>query len=201
MIYTISRQPGCGGLEIGQRLARRLNVPYIDKKTVSGAASDLSANEEKGGTGGVRGFLERLSRTPIIYDLEAYIPDIGSVVSDTEVDDREAEILLQLVGDGPCVVVGRGGFHRLKDKENVFNVFLCGDLEYRQANYMKLYNMNKKEATDLLYEADHATERYIERITGCNMYDLRNYHMTINVTNIDFNRAIESVIEYAHHYF
>ena len=32
IIMTISTQPGCGGVEIGQRLARRMSAVYVDKE-------------------------------------------------------------------------------------------------------------------------------------------------------------------------
>lgn len=180
IIVTISRQPGCGGLEIGKRLARRLEAAYVDKKTIAEAA---------------------LSMEPMLHDFEPYTPEVGSIKSDQPVHEREEELLLELIGDGSCVVVGRAGYHRLKDKPDVVHLFLCAGLDYRIKNYERLFHLSKTQAETLLRETDQATERYLRNVTGKEMYDIRNFDLVINVGEIDFNCAIELILDYVYDKF
>ena len=41
MIITIGRQYGSGGREIGEKLAKRMNVPYYDKELLTEAAREI----------------------------------------------------------------------------------------------------------------------------------------------------------------
>jgi len=202
VIVTISRQPGCGGLEIGQRLARRLSASYIDKKTVAKAADAYDAALDESQDAKQKShFWEMLCKTPILQDFESYIPEMRSVVSDCMVHEREAEILEELVDENSAVVVGRCGFHRLRDRKNAVHISLCGDQEYRLKNYMYIFGLDRESAESLLLETDEATERYIRRISGKDMFDLRNFDLTLNVSKLDFNCVVEMILDYIHYRF
>lgn len=183
IILTISRQPGCGGLEIGQRLARRLSAVYIDKRTVTEAAHSLPLPQ--------KGWL-----VP-----ESYVPEVQSIISDEEVHEKEGELLLELADGGPAVVVGRGGFHRFRAYPNAVHVFLFGDDEYRLKNYKRLFLLDDGGAKELLHTADQATIRYIQKVTGKDMLDAGNYDLCINVSKLDFNRVAEIILDYIHYRF
>ncbi len=202
VIITISRQPGCGGLEIGQRLARRLSAVYVDKKTVSKAAEAYEAALDSKEDAKLKShFWEILGKTPILQDFESYIPEMRSIVSDSMVHENEEEILKQLIGDDSAVVVGRGGFHRLRDRENAVHIFLSGDRDYRLQNYSRIFHFAEGDADALLTETDEATERYIHKVTGKDMFDARNFDLVINVSKLDFNCVVEIILDYIHYRF
>ncbi|HZK01353.1 MAG TPA: cytidylate kinase-like family protein [Anaerovoracaceae bacterium] len=202
IIMTISTQPGCGGVEIGQRLAARTVAAYVDKKAVAKASLGLDAILKDSNDAKSKGkFWELLGKTPILEHMEFYIPEMSSVVSDAPVHEREEEILLELVGDKTSVVVGRGGFYRFRDYPNLVRIFIGGDWNYRLENYMRVYNLGKMDAKDLLHTTDRATERYIRKVTGKDMLDIRNYDLSFNVSRIDFDLVVKFVAEYIHHRF
>lgn len=202
IIMTISTQPGCGGVEIGQRLARRMSAAYVDKKAVTKAAQGYDAVlKSSDDIKSKIGFWELLGKTPILTNMESYIPEMRSVVSDAMVHEREEEILIQLVGNNTAVVVGRGGFHRFRDYPKLVKIFIAGDWQYRLDNYRRFYNLNTEDAKNLLHTTDQATERYIRKVTGKDMLDIRNYDISFNVSKIDFNVVIGLICEYIHHRF
>ncbi|MDD2484718.1 MAG: cytidylate kinase-like family protein [Eubacteriales bacterium] len=202
VIITISRQPGCGGLEIGQRLARRISAVYIDKKTITkaGEAYDAAVDPEEDCKAKSH-FWELLRKTPILQDFESYIPEVKSIVSDALVHEKEEEIMNRLLGDGSAVVMGRGGFHRLRGRTNVMNVFLSGDDDYRVENYKRIFDLGEEDASALLSETDQATERYIYKVSGKEMLDLRNFDLVLNVSKLDFNCVVEIILDYIHYRF
>ncbi len=202
IIMTISTQPGCGGVEIGQRLARRIPAVYVDKKAVEKAAQGLDAVLENSNDSKTKSkFWELLGQTPILTNLESYIPEMRSVVSDAEVHEKEEAILLKLVGKKTAVVVGRGGFYRFREYPRLIRIFLGGDWQYRLDNYKRFYSLNDQDAEGLLHTTDQATERYIHKVTGKDMLDIRNYDLSFNVSHVDFNLIVELILEYAHHRF
>jgi cytidylate kinase len=202
IVMTISTQPGCGGVEIGQRLARRTSAIYVDKKAVSKAALGLDAIlKTETNVKSKKGFWELLGKTPILANTEFYIPEMRSVVSDAPVHEREEEILLELVGDSKAVVLGRGGFYRFRNYPNLLRIFIGADWEYRLNNYMRFYSLIESDAESLLHTTDEATERYIRKISGKDMLDIRNYDLSFNVSKIDFNVVIHLITEYIHYRF
>lgn len=202
IIITISTQPGCGGVEIGQRLARRLSAAYVDKKAVADAARGLDEVMKSQNDAGTRNrFWELLGQTPIVTSVESYIPEMRSIVSDAPVHEKEEEILLGLVGDKASVVVGRGGFHRFRNYPKLVRVFISGEWDFRLANYMRFYSLSAEDAKGLLRTTDSATERYIRKVTGKDMLDIRNYDLSFNVSKVDFNVVIDLIAEYVHHRF
>ncbi len=160
IIMTISTQPGCGGVEIGQRLARRMSAVYVDKRVVAKAARGMDAIIESGEDAKSRSkFWELLGQTPILTNIESYIPEMRSVVSDAEVHEKEEEILLKLVGKNTAVVVGRAVFYRFSEYPQLVKIFLGGDWQYRLANYKRFYGLSDEDAEGLLRTTDQATER------------------------------------------
>ncbi|MDI9494070.1 MAG: cytidylate kinase-like family protein [Bacillota bacterium] len=202
IIVTISTQPGCGGAEIGQRLARRMPAVYVDKRLVAKVASGLDAViENSDDTKTKSKFWELLGQTPILTNIESYIPEIRSVVSDAEVHEKEGEILLKLVGKNTAVAVGRAGFYRFREHPRLVKVFLGGDWQYRHDNYKRFYGLSDEDAEDLLRTTDQATERYIYKVTGKDMLDIRNYDLSFNVSKIDFNVVVNLILDYVHYRF
>ena len=199
IIVTISRQPGSGGLEIGRRLSRKFGVAYIDKKTVSHAAEDYeNAVCEKGDETRKARFWELLAHTPLLQGFESYVPEIRSIVSDAEVHEKEEELLAGLVGDTSAVIVGRGGFYRFRNHPNAVHIFLCADREYRLTNYTRLFSLSEADADSLLAETERATESYIRRVSGRDLYDARNFDLTLNVAKLDFNCVTELILDLLH---
>ncbi len=202
IIITISTQPGCGGVEIGQRLARRMPAVYVDKKAVATAARGLdTVLKNSDDAKSKSSFWELLGQTPILTNMESYIPEMRSVVSDAPVHEKEEEILRKLVGKNNAVVVGRGGFYRFREHPKLATIFLGGDWKYRLDNYKRFYSLNSEDAEGLLHTTDQAVERYIRKVTGKDMLDVRNYDLSFNVSRIDFNLAVELILEYVHHRF
>ncbi len=197
IIVTISTQPGCGGAEIGQRLSGRLATNYVDKQSVANAARglDIAMNGSEDHMM-KRDFWEILRMTPILTYVDSYIPPIKSVVSDAPVHEKEEEILLELVGSQSAVVVGRAGFHRFRNYPNLVKVFISADWVYRLENYMNFYSLSKEDAEELLRTTDQATERYIRKVTGKDMFDVRNYDLMLNVSRIDFDVVIDMIEDF-----
>lgn len=192
IIVTISSQPGCGGAEIGQRLSGRLATNYVDKQAVANAARGLDV-AMAGSEDSVmqKDFWEILRMTPILTNVDSYIPPIKSVVSDAPVHEKEEEILLELVGDQSAVVVGRGGFYRFRNHPDLVKIFIAADWTYRLENYMSFYDLSKEDAEELLETTDQATERYIRKVTGKDMFDVRNYDLMLKISRLDFEVVID----------
>ena len=81
------------------------------------------------------------------------------------------------------------------------NVFLSGDDDYRVENYKRIFDLGEEDASALLSETDQATERYIYKVSGKEMLDLRNFDLVLNVSKLDFNCVVEIILDYIHYRF
>lgn len=199
-VITISRQLGSGGTYLAQRVARQLGYAYADRQILKLAAEklevdikDLTHRDEK-----VQSYWDRLFQIFSVGTPEClYTPPPLRVVSDEQLLATEQRIIKDLAGRGRCVIVGHGAFHLLKGQAGVLNVFMHAAMDFRVARVMKLYRMSSRdEARRIIERADRKREKYIRIISGCNWFDARNYHLTMDLERIGFEdaeRLIESI--------
>mgnify|MGYP000004816707 FL=1 len=135
-VITISRQYGCGGRELAEILAKKLNVKLYDRQIVHIAAAKLGIND--------------LSEQDLL-DLEntvhpltlTFMPfhSFGTRMGESSrgMFLSEASVVRKLANDGPCVILGRCADYVLEDMPNHFSIFVCANDEYREKRGKEVY--------------------------------------------------------------
>lgn len=199
-VITINRQFGTGGHEIGRRLAKRLNVRFVDKEILYAAAKILEIDKMTA---------EKLSNTRPSWwnDLFSFnavnnntIPIEG--YNRTEPTTRslfyaQADIIRLIADMEPCVIIGRCGFDILKDRPNTLKLFVHNTDENRQRCIMERDKMNEKDAKAAIRKIDKLRASYTKTFTGKNWWDLRNYDMSISAANLGIDKTVNRIIEIA----
>jgi cytidylate kinase len=117
------------------------------------------------------------------------------IVSDDALIATEQRVLLHLASRGPCIIVGRCGFHFLAGRAKLLNVFVHASRSFRIERMMKYYAYsNKREAEKMIDSTDRDRERYIERVSGTSWYDARNYHLSIDMSLVGFEESEQIVV-------
>jgi cytidylate kinase len=198
---TIARQLGSGGSYLAQRLAHRLGFVYLDHQILEQAARELDVSDSE--------LVRREERTQSFWArlLEAFATgcpeDIQSppslrLVSDDELIAAEHKVLLKLAARGPCVIVGRCAFHRLKGQARLINLFIHAERDYRIQRVMQVYHApDPKAAEQMIDRTDNDRRRYVQKICGASWYDARNYHLTVDISRVGFEAAEEMIIAIA----
>ena len=125
---TISREYGSGGREIGEKLARRLGIPFYDKELIAMIAKEgnietsvLEANDE------------------VDPDFDNYsprqVPPDYQIAMTQRIYAAQATVIRNLNDKGPCVIVGRCADAILPD---AVNIFVFSDMENRINRIMSL---------------------------------------------------------------
>ncbi len=194
---TIARQLGSGGAELGQRIAGRLGMAYLDRQILQNAASELGMSEAE-----LAHREERIQRFWVRM-MEAF--SIGcpeymletpplKMISDEKLIEAEQRVLLRLCSRGPCVIVGRCGFFVLKSSARLVNIFVHAPRSFRVERIMKFYGAKSREAAGkIIDKTDRDRERYVEKLTEGSWYDARNYHLVFDMEKIGFDAAVETV--------
>ena len=152
-IITIARQYGSGGRQIGKGLAEKLEVPYFDKQLVALAAKKSGMSEEFFRTADER------HSSSLLYSLVMgnYSFGMPSAGTNLPLNDQlfllQTQIIREAAEKGPCVVVGRCADYILRDRKDLFRVFLYADKDFRIQHAIAAYGVDPKKGQRNCYES------------------------------------------------
>ncbi len=177
-IITISREFGSGGRTIGRKVAEALGIPFYDKELVDQIAVEsgfapkfVEENGEHSPSSsiwayafapqGIPGFMNGMSTADFLWNIQC-------------------GVILQLAGQGGCVIVGRNADYILKDRQDVLNTFIHADKDYRADRVVRLYGESEKSPETRLQEKDKRRKVNYQHYTGRTWGDPRNYHVCLD---------------------
>ena len=189
-VITISRQYGCGGRELAEILAKKLNVKLYDRQIVHIAAAKLGIND--------------LSEQDLL-DLEntvhpltlTFMPfhSFGTRMGESSrgMFLSEASVVRKLANDGPCVILGRCADYVLEDMPNHFSIFVCANDKYREKRGKEVY---EGKTLKELNEENEKRARYYNYYTGKKWGEASNYDLIVNTSNASLDKIVDAIIEY-----
>jgi cytidylate kinase len=66
----------------------------------------------------------------------------------------------------------------------------------RMARVAREQNMRKEEARLTIEKVDKMRENYVQEFTGTSRYDTRNYHLVLNMDEINEDAAVDLILAY-----
>jgi len=194
---TISRQLGSGGAYIGKQLAEKLNVFYADREIISEAAKqlavlkeELEARDEK-----VLSFWQSLLQSYAVAP-DAYMPPQPIVPADQELFKTESEIIERIARERSAVIIGRCGFHVLREHPHHVSVFLHAGMSFRKARLQCLYEITEEIAKKMIAESDAERARYNHKFTGKEWTDVRQYNLAFDTGKVGVDKSVELILQY-----
>lgn len=196
---TISRQMGAGGSYIGQTIAARLGLRYIDREVLHLAAQEFHCDEETiaARSERVTSFWERvLGGLSLGAPDSPYSPPPVGNFSDRELFEKQTQILKRLASQEDCVVVGWAGVFLLPRHRGMFSVFCHAPKRFRINRIMKLYEgLSEEKARALITESDRTREIYFHEMTGHDWMCARNYQLSIDTSLQPLDEIAELIIK------
>lgn len=188
-IITISREFGSGGRFIGEEVAKKLGVAYYDKDIIGKIAEQSGLSPE---------YIQENAELSPKKGLFAYAfsgRDItGKSVGDM-VYEAQRKIIMEIAEKESCVIIGRNADFILKDRNDVLNVFIHGDMPEKTQRIIDLYNVEEKEAVKMMADTDK------RRMTNYNFYTEQkwgkasNYTLCLNSSQLGFDRCERIIME------
>lgn len=195
-IITISRQIGSGGAYIGQKLAKKLDIGYVDREIIAQAAKAFSIQEDD---------LESIDeKTPSFWQSffqsticspDVYLPPQLFVPTEEAIFKVESEIIQSIAKNRSAVIIGRCGSHILRDNPNHLSVFLYADTKFRKKRIEELYKVSGKEAEKMIEQSDGERARYHQLLVEKTWSDATQYDLCINTSKIGIDNTIELISE------
>ena len=186
IIITIARQYGSGGREIGEKVAELLNIPLFDKQLITDAASKGNLSEE------VIKKTDETAANSLLYTLAMGSNVVGTTMHfgyKMPINDKlfvlQAEVIKEYAKNGSCVIIGRCSDYVLRDEENVFRLFIYGDLEHRKARVAERHpEIKSSQIIDVINKTDRRRASYYNFYTGNKWGKYDNYDMAINSSTL-----------------
>jgi len=200
-IVTISRQFGAGGSSVAGIVAAELRAEVVDKKLIEEVArrlsmqpSDVEAEEER-----PRTLLERLVRS--FSTLEpglgaGWAPPYPDPLFDPrkEIIHLTEQVIKEVAAGGNVVIVGRGAGFVLRDRPDVFRVFLRGPEEVRVKTLVHRLDVTEAEARRKMHETDSNRAAYIKQLYGHDWCDPDEYDLVVNTGRISYQNAAQMIL-------
>ena len=191
-IITISRQFGSGGRTIGRKVAEKLGIPFYDKELVEQVALE---------TGFAPKYVEEHGEHSPGKSLLSYafapqgVPGVMKGLSTADfLWNIQCGVILQLAEQGSCVIVGRNADYILKDRDDVLNVYIHADMEYRADRIVRLYGDSEKSPEARLKEKDKRRSVNYQHYTGRTWGAAENYDLCINTSKVDIEKAVDLIV-------
>lgn len=224
-VITINGQIGAGGQEIGQEVAQRLHLDYVDRLILAEAAKRLSATVEALAEREQRPLTrnERIARfLQSMVERSAVSGAIGDpyfgggigVVLGQEYQDlvkepitradqlRDAQfieatraVIEELARTGNAVIIGRASNLILKGYPDAIHVGLVSTLESRGKLVAERDGVSLQEAERRMNEAERARVAFFRKFFKASADDPANFHLMLNTHVLDSERAASIIVQ------
>lgn len=178
IMITISRQYGSGGHEIGEKLAKKLGIPYYDqhiceeaKKNLHMTEYDLTENEES---------VKRSLLYSIANGMSITIGDKYKEDNVYRLFEEERRIIRQHASEGSCIIIGRCANCILDDYENCINIYIHAGMVKRIERIMDRYHVLPAQAREMIVKTDKRRAAFYNKFGRGSWGQREMYHMTLD---------------------
>ena len=188
-IITVSREFGSGGRFIGEEVAKKLGIAYYDKNIISQIAEKSGLAPE---------YIQESAELSPKKGLFAYAlagRDITGKSVEDMVYEAQRKVILELADKEPCVIIGRNADYILKDRDDILNIFIHGDMPEKIQRITRLYKVKEQEAVKMMTDTDK------RRMTNYNFYTEQkwgkasNYTLCLNSSQLGYENCEKIIME------
>lgn len=197
-IYTIGREFGSGGKDVGEKLAEKLGIKLYDKELLQQAAKDSGFCEE---------IFENHDEKPTNSFLYSLVMDTYSVNGysaapflDMPLNHKvflaQFETIKKIAEQESCVIVGRCADYALAENPDCINIFIHADMEIRIRNICKKLNLTENKARDIINKTDKQRASYYNYYTSKKWGDAKSYNLSLDAGKIGTDNCVEVILKY-----
>ena len=176
-VIVIGRQYGCGGHDIGKKLAEKFGYEFYDQEIIQMIAGTTGMTSEF-----IRQKEESMTNS-LLYDFVNQMYLYGTKQEEAPKDkifEAEANAMKELAQKGNCVIVGRCSDYILRKNKNVLKVFFTAPIEQRTKRIMQRLHLTEKEAIQQIRKEDKKRADNYRYYTGRMWGAAANFDLTLN---------------------
>ncbi len=192
-VITISREVGCGGIKLGQELAKVLDKivlckqwQVISKEVLSASARELKVKPEK---------VDRIFSTHEHFTFDEILSAFSEKYykSNRVITKTVREVIYNFANDGCCIIVGRAGHLIANDIENALHVRLVAPIQWRVESLSARKNMNKTETLKYINETEKERQVFRDHYRK-NKEVAESFDITIDVSRFEEDKLAQIIL-------
>ena len=196
IIITIARQYGSGGREIGEKVAKLLDIPLYDKELITEAANKGSLDEN------VTKMADESAANSLLYTLAMGSNVLGTTMHfgyKMPLNDKlfllQSEVIKEYAKRGSGVFIGRCADYVLRDEKNLFRIFVYGDIDHRITRVTERHpELKSTQIIDAINKTDKRRSSYYNFYTGNKWGKYDNYDIAVNSSTLGIDGAAELIV-------
>lgn len=194
---NIGRQLGSGGLQIGEKLSARLDIPFYDKELIQIASQESGLGKE---------FFEQAdekSSHSLIGGLfgmrSSLIDEVYSnyYLSNETLFQIQSDVIKQLAEKNSSIFIGRCADYILKDYPRCLNVFISAEMNDRIKRIEVIRQMPAAKARDFIEKMDKKRAAYYNYYSNKVWGAAQSYHLCINSSVLGIEETVNMIIHMA----
>lgn len=207
-VVTISATFGALGSRIGPEVARRLELPFVDRAIPTAVAAEAGcsleealAHDDQAKHGFARLFASA-ARLPTVapFGMDiAVTENAGPLLDDSEFVERTEQVIRELAAQRGGVFLGRAGACVLAEQPGALHVRLDGPKEARVSRLVRERRdsgeiVDESHVRATLEDNDRARTAYVKHFYRTDPADPRLYHLVVDSTALSAATCIELVV-------
>jgi cytidylate kinase len=199
-VLTVSRLYGSGGSEVAAIVAEELGWSLLDNAVVDAVAArmglsvaEVQAREER-----VPSLVERLT-TAMAMGSQEWMSPIADAkqVTDEQLIEVTRHVIEEAIARGPLVVVGRGTWQMLAEREDTLHVFCYAPRKALIARTMKREGISSEEATRLVDDTNKQRDQWVRLHWERDRRALENYDLGVNTERLGIEGSAQLIVSAA----
>lgn len=194
-VINLGRQLGSGGKEIGEKLAKELNISFYDKELINLASDESGLCREffeKADEKASQSILGGLFGTRFPFITEGAYP-YNSYLSNDSLFKIQSDVIKHLAKEKSCLFVGRCADYILRDFPRCVNIFISASPEARIKRLMETMSIDEDEAEELMEKADKKRSAYYNYYSFNTWGAAATYHLCIDSSVLGIDGTVEFV--------
>ena len=195
-VITIGRQPGSGGKEVAEALARELGVKVYDKALLKEAAQasgfDASLFERADEC-------ESTSLFGGIFSIHGSISEYltgGSCIDNDKLFEIQSEAICNIAQSESCIIVGRCAEYVLRDHPAMLSVFITADHNDRVERIMRTEGLEREAAVEFIEKNDKKRRSYHDYYATTHWGEACSYDLCVNVSRLGIAATVDFLKQY-----
>ncbi|MFV0593659.1 MAG: AAA family ATPase [Draconibacterium sp.] len=190
---NIGRQIGSGGLEIGQKLAKKLGINYYDRELIQIASEESGLGKE---------FFERADEKDShslfggMFGMRSSLMDqiyTGYFLSNENLFLIQSETIRKLAEKESCIFVGRCADYVLKNSPRCLNIFISAHMEDRLKRVSNMHQLYRDKAEVFIEKMDKKRAGYYNYFSNKTWGDAGSYHLCINSSFLGIDKTVDII--------
>jgi len=203
-VITIRGQYGSWANDIGELIANKLNIDYVDRGIIAGVAERLRrpnasiAEKEMPPSTLLGRIAEAMAKTASMGDdiyAGIYSPLWEIPLDDTDYLSGLEYVIKELAGSESIIIQGRGSQFILKDFPGAIHVLIVAPVEVRVKRVMERLKLDEEDARNEIARFDGGSREFVKRYFRADIADPLNYDAVINTNHLSIEGAASMIVD------